>query len=280
MLGYSLFKNLSVYSQFDVYGTVRSIDGLASYFKGFEKKLFKNVDVLSLSIVEEILQTIKPTIVINCIGLIKQQSSSNSAIDAITINSLLPHQLALICDKHAAKLIHFSTDCVFNGTKGGYIETDNTDALDLYGRSKQMGEVTYAPHLTFRTSIIGHELNSSISLVDWFLSQSTSVSGYSKAIFSGMPTCYIAKIFIERLNDIFTISGLYHLSVTPIDKFTLLNKISSAYKKDIIIDRSETLAIDRSLSKSKLDEAIGFTPPNWNELVNLMYADYQENYIK
>jgi dTDP-4-dehydrorhamnose reductase len=280
MLGYSLFKNLSDSLKFDVYGTVRTIEGLESFYSGLEGKLFNKVNILSLSSVDSIIESLKPNVVINCIGLIKQKSSSKKYIDAIEVNSLLPHQLAEICDSYGAKLIHFSTDCVFDGGDGNYCESDNPDAMDLYGQSKQLGEVKYGPHLTFRTSIIGHELKSSISLIDWFLSSENEIDGYSKAIFSGLPTCYIAKIFEEKLHDFMTLSGLYHLSVEPIDKLSLLKKVSEVYMKNIVIKSNDSLIIDRSLDNSKLKSDIGFLPLGWDALIKLMHEDYQDKYIK
>lgn len=183
MLGYSLFKNLSDAKGFDVYGTVRSIRGKEQFFGDCQKQLFKDVDVSNLSSIDAVFTALKPDAVINCIGLIKHHSISKQHIDAVLINSLLPHQLANICDKYLCKLIHFSTDCIFDGKKGKYTETDIPDALDLYGRSKYLGEVDYAPHLTLRTSIKGHELGSAVSLVNWFLPQKNSTKGFSKAIF-------------------------------------------------------------------------------------------------
>jgi dTDP-4-dehydrorhamnose reductase len=280
MLGYSLFKNLNDANKFDVYGTVRSIDGKEHFFSDCEQRLFKGVDVSKLATLESVLKKLKPAVVINCIGLIKQHSVSKQHIDAISINSLLPHQLATLCDRHGCKLIHFSTDCVFDGVRGLYTEQDKPDAKDLYGRSKCLGEVDYAPHLTLRTSIIGHELNSSVSLIDWFLSQEGQVSGYSKAIFSGLPTCYIAQLLIDKIEELMGISGLYHLSVEPINKYDLLKIVSEVYQKEINIIPNETLVIDRSLSSLRLQNEINFSIKKWNELIQLMYKDYQKKYVQ
>ena len=197
MLGYSLFKNLSDNSEFDIIGSVRTIEGKESYFSDCFEKVIQNIDVNDIDAVDGLINKISPDVVINCIGLIKQHSISKQHIDAVSINSLLPHILARICDNYSCKLIHFSTDCVFDGQKGNYAEHDNPDACDLYGKSKCLGEVDYAPHLTLRTSIIGHELSSNVSLVDWFLSQNNRVKGFSKAIFPGLLTCEIAKLLAE-----------------------------------------------------------------------------------
>lgn len=278
MLGYSLFKNLSGEKNLDVYGTVRSIKGKEAFFKGCEQQLFKGIDVVDLTTVESVFRELKPAVVINCIGLIKQHSISKQHTDAITINSLLPHQLAQLCDHHSCKLIHFSTDCIFDGKRGAYTEDDTPDARDLYGRSKCLGEVEYSPHLTLRTSIIGHELDSSVSLVDWFLSQKGSTKGFSKAIFSGLPTCTISRLLIDKILPNECLFGLYQLSVEPIDKFTLLKLISDIYNKKIDIIESKELKIDRSLNSKRLRDALNLETPSWEELVSEMYQDYKDNY--
>ncbi len=159
-----------------------------------------------------------------------------------------------------------------------YIENDIPDARDLYGRSKCLGEVNYAPHLTLRTSIIGHELNSAVSLVDWFLSQEGRTKGFSKAVFSGLPTCTIARLFIDKILPAKSLSGLYQLSVDPIDKFTLLNLISKIYHKKIDILESTELEIDRSLNSEKLRDELSLETPSWEALLSEMYADYKNRY--
>jgi dTDP-4-dehydrorhamnose reductase len=277
MLGYSLFSNLSQEADIDVYGTVRNIEGKEKYFTGKEEQLFTNVDVSNLTSVENVISELKPNFVLNCIGLIKQYDSAKIPVEAIKTNSLLPHQLASLCDKYQSKLIHFSTDCVFSGSKGEYLETDTPNATDIYGRSKLLGEVYYGNHLTLRTSIIGHELTSNVSLVDWFLSQQIETKGFSKAIFSGLPTCYVAKVLV---NYVFNnnLNGLYHLSVKPIDKYTLLNKIARQYSKDIIIHESNDLIIDRSLNSENFQTVVDFNLPNWDELIEIMHADYVKQY--
>lgn len=282
MLGYSLFSNLSDNSELDVYGTVRNIDGKEAFFNDHGDKLFKGVEVNNVASVEDVIANVKPNVVINCIGLIKQHGISKQHVDAVSINSLLPHQIAAICDRYNAKFIHFSTDCVFSGEKGVYVESDIPDAQDLYGKSKCLGEVCYAPHLTLRTSIIGHELSSNVSLIDWFLLQKGTTKGFSKAVFSGLPTCVISKILTENIFPIISstdeLTGLYHLSVEPIDKYSLLQLVSSVYSKDIEIVESTELIIDRSLNSEHLRKIINFQVPSWESLITDMYTDYKKRY--
>ncbi|MEZ9590418.1 dTDP-4-dehydrorhamnose reductase family protein [Vibrio breoganii] len=279
MLGYSLFSNLSDHKGHKVFGTVRSLDGKRQFFDGHLDKIIENVDVNDLSSVESALTKVDADVLINCVGIIKQHDISKQHISAIEINSLLPHKLARICNKHSTRLIHFSTDCVFDGKNGNYNETDFPSANDLYGRSKCLGEVDYGGHLTLRTSIIGHELNSSVSLIDWFLSQGKEVNGFTKAVFSGLPTCFIAKILIERVLENLSLKGLYHLSVEPIDKFNLISLVSEVYRKEIVIHENTDLVVDRSLNSKSFQDQTGFLPPDWRELIKYMHKDYLKRYV-
>ncbi|EIO3979353.1 TPA: dTDP-4-dehydrorhamnose reductase family protein [Vibrio vulnificus] len=277
MLGYSIFSNLSELSDLDVYGTVRSVKGVKNFFLSIDK-LIPNVDVKNFATLEKSVLDVKPDVVINCIGLIKQYDVSKQHVEAIEINALLPHKIAQLCDSIQARLVHFSTDCVFDGKTGNYSESDLPTATDLYGRSKCLGEVDYGKHVTLRTSIIGHELKSSVSLVDWFLSQEGSVRGFSKAVFSGLPTAYVAKILADYVLPNPSLSGLYQLSVDPIDKYSLISKVADVYNKQIEIEKFEDFEIDRSLNSTKFREETGFVPPSWDELVAFMHTDYRKRY--
>ena len=278
MLGYSLFSNLNEHANLSVFGTVRDIVSKEHFFKDTQQQLITGVDAYNISALQYVVETLSPDVVINCVGLIKQYDISKQHIDAVKINALLPHELANICDQFNAKLIHFSTDCVFTGNIGLYTEDSLPDARDLYGKSKCLGEVSYGKHLTLRTSIIGHELTSAVSLVDWFLSQRENIKGFSKAIFSGLPTSYIAKLLVEYILPNPEVAGLLHLSVDPIDKYTLLQLIGKQYQKQITITESQELVIDRSLNSDKFRQLTQFNPPSWNALVEYMHTDYAKRY--
>ncbi len=232
----------------------------------------------NLKLLKQFLKKMRFDVVINCIGLIKQHDVAKQHVEAIEINALLPHKIAQLCDRVGARLIHFSTDCVFDGKAGNYLETDLPTATDLYGKSKCLGEVDYGQHITLRTSIIGHELKSSVSLIDWFLNQKGFVRGFSKAVFSGLPTAYVAKVLEDYVLPNPSLSGLYQLSVDPIDKFSLISKVADVYNKQIEIERFEDFVIDRSLNSIKFREKTGFVPPSWDELVAFMHSDYSKRY--
>ncbi|SER06752.1 dTDP-4-dehydrorhamnose reductase [Amphritea atlantica] len=277
MLGGSMLRYFSKCKDYDVLGSVR--DKRAS--DQLEEQGFTNVltglDVSNFNKIREVILDYRPNYLLNCIGVIKQLDQSKAPVPSIEINSLLPHKLAAICDEVRGHLIHFSTDCVFSGKKGNYKEGDLPDACDLYGRSKLLGEVDYGGHLTLRTSIIGHEIASNISLVDWFLSQKKPVRGYANAIFSGLPTVCIAE-FIEKHVIDKQLYGLYHLSSDPIDKFTLLSLIKDRYSVINKIEEYADFKIDRSLNSDNLKSKTGFISPSWEYLIKKMHDEYIENF--
>jgi dTDP-4-dehydrorhamnose reductase len=230
MLGSALLKYFSAMPNVEVRGTVRSQPKNMHFLDKFLHQLEGGVDVFDLQEIRVLLSSYEPEIVINCVGIVKQLQEAENPLISIPVNSVLPHQLSAICADINARLIHFSTDCVFSGLKGMYKESDFADANDLYGRSKYLGEVVNQPHvLTLRTSIIGHELYGAHSLVNWLLSQSEKVQGYTKAIFSGLPTIEIAKIIDKFILGNPKLSGLYHLSGNPISKYDLLCLINKQY---------------------------------------------------
>lgn len=276
MLGGSLFRYFSKLQGYEVLGSVRNNAAALTLAKQGFTNVVSSVDVRDNKRLLDVFTDYKPDIVFNCVGLIKQLNDSKNPISAIEINALLPHRLASLATQFAGKLIHFSTDCVFSGKVGGYLETDTPDATDIYGRSKLLGEVAYDSHLTLRTSIIGHEINSSLSLVDWFLSQTGKVNGFSKAVFSGLPTCFVAEFIHHYILDKKDISGLYHLSVNPIDKYSLLKLIKDVYQHDVEIIEKSDFAIDRSLKSDLLQTATGFVVPSWQELIKRMHNEYQQ----
>ncbi len=276
MLGSTVFKILQQDKSLTVYGTLRSVSGIEYFSIDSHTQLLANVDVLDNDSLISVMTAVKPDLVINCIGLIKQYTDANSPLNALPINAMFPHRLANLCSLTNARLIHISTDCVFSGRKGMYTEDDVSDAEDLYGKSKYIGELHDLPHaVTLRTSIIGHELNSSASLVDWFLAQSGQVNGYKKAIFSGLPTIELARVIRDFVIPNVNLRGLYHVSVAPIDKYSLLNLIADVYGKKIDIEADEKIQIDRSLDSTKFRQATGYEPPNWPQLIEKMHQMHE-----
>jgi len=280
MLGNSLFRYFSEKAEYTTLGTVRKDAALKLVNEQGFNNITSGIDITNINSIENVICDFKPDVVFNCIGVIKQLDAAKNNIQSISINSLLPHQLAELCTLHSAKLIHFSTDCVFTGSRGGYVESDFADAPDLYGRSKLLGEVTYDGHLTLRTSIIGHEISSHHSLVDWFLNQENEVDGYSSAIFSGLPTCYMAEVLDKFILPNKELSGLRHLSVSPINKYDLLTIVRNIYGKETIINKSSKLIIDRSLNSEQICHETGFVADNWLNLIKRMNNEYNRYFTK
>jgi dTDP-4-dehydrorhamnose reductase len=273
MLGNAVFHVFEADVQHEVWGTLRSASAFRHFSPQSHARLLAGVDVLDQDALVAALAKVKPDVVINCVGLIKQLADAKDPLTALPINAMLPHRLARLCELAGARLIHVSTDCVFSGRKGLYLESGLSDAEDLYGKSKYIGELHDLPHaITLRTSIIGHELGSSYALVDWFLSQQGSVKGFTRAIFSGLPTVELARVMKDFVVPHPELSGLYHVAAQPIAKLDLLQLIAAQYGKQIEIRPDDALVIDRSLNGSRFAEATGYVAPAWPELVRRMHA--------
>ncbi|MCD1608771.1 dTDP-4-dehydrorhamnose reductase family protein [Stutzerimonas kunmingensis] len=271
MLGSAVFKRLDRDARYDVRGTMRSAAGIRYFQEEQHARLVANVDVLNADELTDLFVKVQPRVVINCVGLIKQFSSAKDPLATLPINSLLPHRLLKLCELSSARLVQISTDCVFSGAKGNYLESDISDAEDLYGKSKFIGEVTDSKYaVTLRTSIIGRELNSANSLVDWFLSQQEAVKGYSKAIFSGLPTNELASVISDYVLPREDLHGLYHVSADPIDKYSLLELVAKEYRKHVVLTADASLRIDRSLDSTRFRAEVGYNPPSWEALVASM----------
>jgi dTDP-4-dehydrorhamnose reductase len=272
MLGNAIYRHLSENHTFNVYGTVRSENYLNFFNEKLRANLESKIDVTNLPGLNSYLEKVKPDVVINCIGVIKQISDKTKITDLLYLNSVFPHHLIKISKSLKFKLVQISTDCVFSGKKGNYSENDFADAEDLYGISKFLGELSAHPDaITIRTSIIGNELVGEHSLLNWFLSQKNSIQGYTKAIFSGFPTIELAEIIEKYILSDLSLCGLFHVSSDPISKYHLLKLIAKKYQKNVEILESSDMIIDRSLDSNKFRSVTGYEPPNWNILIDKMY---------
>lgn len=230
-------------------------------------------DVLDADMLMRVLVDVRPDCVVNCTGLIKQRPEADDVLAIYPINAMFPHRLALLCEGIGARLIQFSTDCVFSGKTGNYADDADADMRDNYGLSKWLGEVRDRKHvLTLRTSIIGHEAEGRLQLVDWFLSQQGTTKGFRRAIFSGFPTVEIGRILAEYVLPRPDLHGVYNISADPISKYDLLHIVRDVYEKQIEIVPDDAVKIDRSLDSSVLRGMLGYTPPPWTELVGQLRA--------
>ncbi|KPA96662.1 MULTISPECIES: dTDP-4-dehydrorhamnose reductase family protein [Pseudomonas] len=273
MLGGAVFRAFNSDLEHETWGTLRNSTGLKYFPDVTQDKLVCGVDALDQDALTAAFVQVRPDVVINCVGLIKQLAYANDPLTALPINAMLPHRLARLCALSGTRLIHISTDCVFSGRKGSYRESDPSDAEDLYGKSKYIGELhDVQGAVTLRTSIIGHELSSNYSLVDWFLAQEGSVPGFSRAVFSGLPTAELARVIKDFVLPHPELNGLYHVSAEPITKLDLLSLIARQYGKSIEILPDATLVIDRSLDSERFTRATGYKAPTWPQLIELMHA--------
>lgn len=273
MLGNAVFKDFSQDSSFTTYGTVRSANGFRFFPEEMHNRILIGIDADNFDTLIRCVSEVRPDIVINCVGIVKQLASAEDPLVAIPINALFPHRLARLCAAAGARLVHISTDCVFSGKKGMYSEEDAPDAYDLYGRSKLLGEVDYENAVTLRTSIIGHELGGSAqSLICWFLSQQNGVKGFTRAFFSGLPTVELSRVIRERVIPNRALRGLHHVASAPISKYDLLKLTAERYSHNIPITPDDTFVIDRSLSAALFNQKTGYTPPGWADLIERMRA--------
>lgn len=270
MLGSTAYRLFAGSPEFEVIGTLRSDRAAAQLPRTDRAKLVAGVAVDDIDGLMALFAEHRPDIVINCVGLIKQLADSGDPLSALPVNSILPHRLSRLCRLVGARLIHVSTDCVFSGQKGGYRETDTPDATDVYGRSKLLGEVHDTHAITLRTSIIGLELAGANGLVGWFLSQSGPVNGFTRAIFSGLPTVELCRVMRDIVIPRPDLSGLYHVAAEPIAKYDLLQLVARTYGLETVINPDGALSIDRSLDASRFRAATGYVAPGWPALVAAM----------
>ncbi len=273
MIGNAIYRYLRKNPDFAVSGTVRNSSVLKHFSVDSRSSIITGIDIFHNDVLTDVLAITKPDIVINCIGLINKYVQSKDPLYALPLNSVFPHRLARLCGLANIRLIHISTDCVFSGSKGGYLESDVTDAQDMYGKSKALGELRDYPHaFTIRTSTIGRELESSNELLGWFLAQKGVVKGYANAIFSGLTTNELARVISDYVIPNKTLNGLYHVSSEPINKFELLTLLANVYNKDIKIIPDFSLSVDKSLDSSRFRTETGYCPPSWSEMIERLYS--------
>jgi len=244
------------------------------------RKYSKNSIKINIEDQDDLINKIKlinPDFVINCIGWIKQKYVSGKM--PYIINSQLPlflSQLSLILK---FKLIHISTDCVFTGKKGNYLDNDKKDAEDLYGLSKNLGEVKNLNTTTLRTSIIGFENGlKKYGLLEWFLSQKINVKGFDKVLFSGLTTLELSKIIKRYIFNKKLYNNILNVSSKPISKFELLKLIKITFNKDVRITKCTKIKLNRTLNSKKFKKITSYKCPSWKKMLNEMHVVYKKDY--
>ena len=274
MLGHMLVRVLSEHHQ--VIGTTSSqYDSKSPLARILDKAdWIDQVDVRNWQTVENAINHAKPNVLINCVGVIKQKMDSGNIIDAILINSLIPHQLAATCEKLDIRFIHFSTDCVFEGTPGIKYKSDTPNATDLYGTTKRLGDVNYAPALTLRTGFVGRQLSGAEGLFEWVLSQKgKAVDGYQNAIYSGLTTMALSRVIQQVVEVQPTLSGLYQVASNTINKFDLITQLNESLQLDLSIARNTEFMCDRAMDGMEFTNLTNIQIPSWEEMLTEFAAD-------
>ena len=272
MLGSAVCKVFASDERHETWGTLRDAGARRFFAESDRVRLIDGVDVGNLNAVVTVMNRVRPDVVINAVGVIKQLAIASDPLVVLPINAMFPHRLAALCGLLGARMIQLSSDCVYSGRAGHYVETDLADAEDLYGKSKYIGEVHDQPHvITLRTSGIGRELDSRNGLLEWFLSQQGRVKGFSQAIYSGLPSVELARVILEFVLPHPEMKGLYHVSAKPVSKLDLLTLIAAVYGKKIVIEPDDAVHIDRSLNSGRFTGATGYVAADWPELIAGMY---------
>lgn len=242
------------------------------------KKTDYHINVSDFNAVDELISNLMPDYVINAIGVLNADAENNPD-RAVLLNSYFPHFLAKICDKYGSRLFHISTDCVFNGKKGSYIENDFKDGIGFYAQSKALGEVIYHNHITIRTSIIGPDIKrNGIGLLNWILSQKGNVIGYSEAFWGGVTTLELAKaiefFIVQNIEGV----NIYHLTNSEkISKFDLLRIINEVFNLKLNISSSSEYKVDKSLVNS--NKSIDYRVPSYQIMIEDMYKWIRKNNV-
>ena len=238
---------------------------------------YAGIDVRSMAAVESVIEEFRPDAVVNAIGVTKQRADGESVIPTIEINALFPHRLADLCGRHGIRMVHMSTDCIFSGRDGFYDEQAVSDAEDLYGRSKFLGEVNQPHVVTLRKSTIGLELGGAHGLVEWFLAQRGTIRGFRKAIYSGLVSTELARVIERILLDFPNLSGIWNVASEPINKYDLLVQLSERIgRKDIEIEPYDSFVCDRSLNGAAFRRQTGYIAPSWTAMLDELAAQIKE----
>lgn len=255
MAGHMIQDYLIQHTHHEIWATTRSE-------KSSHRRLY--LDVLDTNRLSGLLITLKPDLVINAVGLLNQDAE-NHPEQADKINGDLPQLLSTYGITLGYRLIHISTDCVFSGTKGNYIEADIRDATGAYPETKKRGEDIDSRHLVIRTSIIGPELRTGIGLLHWYLAQQNPVQGYRQVWWNGVTTLELAKSILWAIQQ--PLTGLVHLCVkNKISKHDLLRIIQDVFPgKRAPINPSDTLHSDKSLVNTRAD--FPYHPPHYRDML-------------
>ena len=264
MLGSTLTNYLSLKKELNIFGIQRSETQKKKNIKFFSLKKFSSQKIF------KIIKIVKPKYVINCAGVINHKIQDNIE-EVFFMNSYLPKILSHASKIYKFSFVHISTDCVYDGKKGGYIETSTPNANDIYGHSKLIGETNEKNSITIRTSIFGHEKKTKFGLLEWFLNAKKKVRGYKNFFFTGLTTLELSKIiYMYILKNKKIKKGLFHIGGKKISKLNLLKEIRKQYRKKILIIPQSSPKIDKSLNSSNFRKKTGYKFTSFKIMINEM----------
>ena len=276
MIGHKMDQVLSVQNH-EIVISIREKKDLTLKSISSKSKVFFN-DFLKDNILDFLVK-VNPDVIINAIGVTIRRGSTKNISDTIYLNSFFPHQLSNWAVAFKKRLIHFSTDCVFSGSEGSYLEDITPDALDYYGKTKGLGEVNSKSSLTIRSSMIGPELFNKTELFEWIINnKEKEINGFSRVMYSGVTTVYMAKLVADLIDNHKNLSGIYNVASKPISKFELLHLINDNFDLGLIINDDKTVISNKTLNASKIEKEIGLQPPSWDELIFELKKDFM-NFI-
>ena len=276
MIGHKMDQVLSVQNH-EIVISIREKQDLTLRSISSKSKVFFN-DFLKDNIIDFLVK-VNPDVIINAIGVTIRRGVNENISDTIYLNSLFPHQISRWALAFKKRLIHFSTDCVFSGNEGSYLEDTTPDALDYYGKTKGLGEINSKSSLTIRSSMIGPELFNKTELFEWIINnKEKEINGFSRVMYSGVTTVYMAKLVADLIDNHKNLSGIYNVASKPISKFELLHLINDNFDLGLIINDDKTVISNKTLNASKIEKEIGLQPPSWDELIFELKKDYM-NFI-
>lgn len=269
MIGSGLARQLA--PDHEVAVTVRRADPELAGTLGLPPgRVYGGVDLLRPDSLTGVVAAVRPRVLVNAVGVTKQKVAEWPAQSVVELNALLPHRLATFCRAAGIRFVHLSSDCVFSGGRGHYTEDDRPDPVDVYGMTKALGEPRETTALTLRTSTIGLELGlGGKGLVEWFLAQAGRVSGYRRAIYTGVTTMELGRLLGRILTDHEDLAGLWHVAAEPVTKYDLLAMLAGRLgRTDVEIVPDDRVLCDRSMSAERLRKVIGYTAPSWPAMVD------------
>ena len=274
MLGHKLWQGLSLRFP-DTYATIHGSKIDYERFGLFQSdNLVDDVDVLDFSMLDGVMRELHPNVVLNCIGVTKRREDSGDIIPSRMLNALFPHQLAQWGLNNSARVINFSTDCVFDGEQGDYSENSPTTARDMYGKTKAQGEISGENALTLRSSFIGRELAGKTELLEWLIAQKgKTVRGFRQALYTGVSTIHLAGVVGDIIERFPNLSGLYQLAGPLITKYDLLVLARDKFALDVLIEPDDSFICRRNLNGEKFQQATGYSPPSWDMMMSELASD-------